>query len=169
LDKFTGQLKFYTNFNTTDYMNSVKVKEDDMFLLSKNRLYKLSLQNAKVIDEKIIDAGKFGDIKYFGDASKIYVSKNNIGFESLSQADSSSLYLVNDKNDVLKMNQNLQSLTLIPYDSLYFFHRSNKDYTFLNKEEKTFVINNLSENIGILNVSNLNFSGINFFLFMNEH
>jgi len=164
-NKYTGQLKCYTKLNIPDFISSIKIKNGYVFLLLKNRICKWSLNDAKITDERTFDDVTFGEIDYCADEAKIYLSKNDSVFKPLSKTDSSGIYLVNKKSDVLILDKYLRNNALIPFDSIYIFRHSYKDIKFLNKNGKTFIMNDLFENAGVVNVNNLFASGNKLFSF----
>jgi outer membrane protein assembly factor BamB len=139
-NKENGNQKFISViFNEKDPILAVKVKEDVVYLMFKERISKHSLQDGSNIAEKTFNAKEQGDfINFIG--NHVYTLKKDSSFISLPMLDPSKFYVYTNKGNVLALDDGFNIEEIIALDELYINFLRKNDILFLSKDNETIII-----------------------------
>jgi hypothetical protein len=124
--------------------------KDSIDLFFKDRAIQYSLKNGSFTTTNY-DSEQIGNFEYTVGMFRTYI-KSDSTFQSLHSLDPRAMYLMSNKNKVVKINRNLGFDKNIALDELYSWRAESNKYTFLYHDNKVFVINNLNKVIAELNI-----------------
>jgi len=134
--------------------------KDSLDLLFKDRSIRYSL-NDGYVNMTTYDSEEIGDLENTVEMFSTYIMLDST-FLSLHSVDSSAVYLMSNKEKVVKLNKNLGFDKIIPFDEIYSWRTESDKYSFLYHDKKIFVTENLNKVIAELNI------GFNIFILDNK-
>lgn len=152
LYKETGDLKFLTIVNSVDEeILNYQVNENELVLVLDKRVLKYSIYSGELIMEKN-SSDKSDNYRGFL-ARNMYTQTKGNKYISLTDSDTTAMFLYNDKDETIVIDHMLNQKKIIEYDSLYIFYLATENHKFIASNGKTKVINNDGEMVAELNVS----------------
>jgi hypothetical protein len=140
-EKETGKQKFLTLIEAKDdQVLGYHLLNNEIYLVFKNRIAKYAKETGNLILERGFSAEEFGELKYFV-GYQVYITNGNGFYYSLSQSDSTKVYVFNDKGKVLVIDNELNVTRVIDYEDLNILYEKTPNYAFLAKDKLTSVVN----------------------------
>lgn len=151
-NKNTGKKIF---LQTIGYKNqqilSYEIEKDTLTLLSKNRIFKHSLKDGRELNERYYKTDSLGEFTKFAEPG-MYVLSDSVTIKPLL-SDSTNLYVVSSKNQILVLNNQLDITNIIPNEKICFCYLETKGYKLIDAGESTFVIDKNNKLVAELDIS----------------
>ena len=139
-NKETAEQLFFNKIDTKkNPILDLKVENDNIMLLSKDRMMKCSLINGSTISEKTIDGNVSGELKGFV-SNRVYFDATNSTMTNLVLSDISQKYIITDKNKVLIFDAELNITGDIDFSQLYLAQLKTNDYLLVTNEHQSFIL-----------------------------
>ncbi len=156
-EKETGKQKYLSLINTKDNpILQFKVVDKEIYLVFKNRIAKYSQKTGNLINEKTFLSEKFGELKFFL-GNQVFITNKNEEFISLTQSDTTKIYVFTSKREVLIIDNQLNVKKSIDYKDLNSYYLKVENYKFIAKDNLTWIIDNEGKKIAELNMSSNSF------------
>lgn len=136
---------------STSSGNDIMVQEDTIFLVSKNRVSKLSMINGLLISEKVFDIKALGELKGF--VGRHVYFKSDSTFKCLVTSDSTKQFLFTSTGKTLTTNNSFEVLNQTENSQLFILYLKTKFYKLLARGDETIVINHENKKIADLKIS----------------
>jgi len=150
-DKNTGKKLFLNTIGSkSQQILSFEIQKDTLILLSKNRIFRYSLKDGTELFEQYFKTDSVGEFTQFGENNMFLISDSATVKPLLS--DSTNLYVVTNKNQLLILNNQLDITNIIPNDKLCFCYLETKGYKFLDAGESTLVIDKNNKQVAELDI-----------------
>jgi len=135
-NKFTGKQKFNIltpkkNGQILDY----KQIDNELYLLFQKVIAKYSLETGNLISEKIFPIKEIGELKNFVD-NNLYISNSDGYFFNLAQF----LHINTTQGIIISVDPEINILNILKVKDTGINYLGYKEYQFIAKDEKTFVI-----------------------------
>ena len=142
-NKLTGKQRYIklTN-NANGIILDYKQIDNDIYLLFQNVIAKYSLETGNLISEKIFPIKKFGELKNFVD-NNLYISNSDGYFFNLAQF----LHINTAQEIIISVTPEINVLNTIKVEDTGINYLDYKEYQFIAKDEKTFVIDHQGKTI----------------------
>lgn len=152
-DRQSGKQIFLSLINVNDDpILSYQIKNSEIFLVFKNRIARYSMETGDLIVEKEFPKDSVGELKYFV-GNQVFITNQNGDLMSLTQFDSTKIFVFTSNGKTLSIDSELNILKTIEYSDLSIYYLRTKDYKFIAKDKKTFVINNAGKRIAEIDVT----------------
>ncbi|MDK2842903.1 MAG: hypothetical protein PWQ17_2409 [Anaerophaga sp.] len=143
----TGEQKYLTLINVKkDPILAFKILQDEVYLVFKNRIAKYSIKTGSQIIEKEFSQDNYGDLKHFV-GNQVYVTNENDHLESLTQSDTSKVFVFTDQGKILSVDSQLNVTDTIDYEDLSIYYLRIADLKFIAKDNQTLIIDNYGKRI----------------------
>ncbi|WP_029164159.1 PQQ-binding-like beta-propeller repeat protein [Anaerophaga thermohalophila] len=143
----TGKQKYLTLINVKkDPILAFKILQDEVYLVFKNRIAKYSIKTGSQIIEKEFSQDNYGDLKHFV-GNQVYVTNENDHLESLTQSDTSKVFVFTDQGKILSVDSQLNVTDTIDYEDLSIYYLRIADLKFIAKDNQTLIIDNYGKRI----------------------
>jgi len=153
-DLKTGKQLFLTpTKGKKDEINAIKIKNDNLLLVFKDRLSTYSLKDGSLLKEKEFYPYLDGELKY-PIGSQVYM-KTDSAYQSLTLSDTTKYYIYTAKEKILVLNDQLEAVEKLEFKDYYLYKGKEKEYKFLVKDKKTIVIDQNNKVIAGIDISNL--------------
>lgn len=139
----TGEQKFLSMLDEKNnpVLDFQTIKKE-LYLTTKNKLMKFSLETGNKEVEKEYSKDSIGELKYFV-GNQLFVPNKNNDFESLTQIDSTKIYLYTNQNKVLAINENMNITNTYDFKDLNILYHWINNYKLIAKDAKTFIIDKM--------------------------
>lgn len=156
-NKQSGKQIFLSFINANDDpILSYYIKNREIFLVSKSRIAKYSMQTGDLIVEKDIPVDNVGELKYFVH-DQVFITNQNGDLMSLSQSDSSGVFVFTSQGKTLSLDSELTITKSTEYVDLSICYLRTKDCIFIAKDNKTVVLNSTGQRIAEIDASSNSF------------
>lgn len=146
-DRETGQQKYLTLINVNkDPILGFEILNNEMYLVFNNRIAKYSVETGNQIIEKEFPQENYGDLKSFV-GNQVFVANDNEDFISLTQSDTSKVFVFTNQGKTLSIDSQLNVTNTIEYEDLNIYYLRTEDYKFVAKDKQTFIINDNGKRI----------------------
>ncbi len=137
----TGEQLFFNFINIKDEpVLDFQVRDNEIFLVFKNRMMKYSLTSGLKIADREFPADQFGDLNdTIGD--QVFITTPEGNFISLPQTDSTKLFIYSSQQKVLSIDSNLEVSGSYDLKDLNVYYLRLGEYKFFNSNDKTQVVN----------------------------
>jgi outer membrane protein assembly factor BamB len=143
----SGKQKFFSLFNAKDDpILSYQIQNREIFLAFKNRIAKYSMETGHMISEKIFPKDDIGEFKYFV-GNQVYIKNIYGDLMSLLKSDSTKVFVFTSQSKILSIDNKLNISKKIESNDLSIYYLRKKEYKFIAKDKKTFIVNNVGERI----------------------
>ena len=150
-DKETGKQIFCTTLDKKNPIFGFKIKDDDLLLVLKDRIIKLSMSDGSKIFEKTMDDNKSGELEGFV-GRHVYIDGANSTLTNLLLSDTSKNYIVTSKK-IFICNEKFYVIGDIDRDQLYFAYKKIGDYKLVVKDNKTIVLDVDNKKVAELDIT----------------
>ena len=140
LNAETGKQEYTRTIGTKDdFILDFKMVNDDILLVLKDRILRLSLSNNNKFEEKTVDPTAFGELKYFAGSRTIFKREDSI-LSNLVASDSTKYFVQTDTGITLELDYEFQVSNQYNKNDLYFYYNDLKDYKFFLKGDRSQTI-----------------------------
>jgi hypothetical protein len=140
-EKETGKQRFLTLIdNKDDKIRGYHIWNNELFLVFKNRIAKYSKETGKLIMEREFSAEEYGELRYFI-GKQVYITNGSDYYYSLPQSDSTKLFVLNDKDKILVLDNELNISRTLNFEELNIFYLQTPKFNFIAKDQTTIIIN----------------------------
>jgi hypothetical protein len=152
-DVQTGARKYFTIIDKeAGSIIHFKVFREELYLLFLNKIAKYNIQTGTQISEAEFSKEDVGKVRFFiGD--QVFIDNKHDHFFSLVQNDSTNLHILTLQDEIISVNKNLDVMHALDREDAYVNYLDVKNYRFIGKHDKTFIINNYGKKIAELDVS----------------
>ncbi len=152
-DRETGKQKYLSLINVKkDPILGFKIVKEEFYLVFKNRVAKYSIQTGNQILEKEFPEDNFGELKYFV-GNQVFVKNENNDLISLSQSDTSKVFVFTNQGKTLSVDNQLNVTDTIDYEDLSIYFLRTADLKFIAKDKQTLIIDNEGKQIAEIEAS----------------
>ncbi|MDR0232090.1 MAG: PQQ-like beta-propeller repeat protein [Dysgonamonadaceae bacterium] len=158
-DRETGkQIFMATTGVKKDPILSYQLTGNEILLAFKDRLTKYTKETGQFIMERNFHKNEFGELKYFI-GNQAFVVNENDEFVSLSQTDTTKIFVLTNKDNVLVLNNQLDITHTIAQKDLNICYLKTEKSKFITKDEgdnneyKTWIIDNSGKKIAEIETS----------------
>jgi hypothetical protein len=152
-DKVTGEPKYLTLMNVKDDpILGFNILDNEIYLVFKNWISKYSQETGDLLLEVELPEDKFGELKNFI-GKHVYVTKENGELSSLSQSDTTKVYVFTNKNEIISIDKQLNVAKIKDSKDLIFKYFQTKDYKFFSKDKLTLIIDNEGKKVAEIEAS----------------
>jgi len=153
IDKKTGKEVFFKTLNQKDNpIYDYSIKNDSVLALFKNQLRTYSLHDGMNGKEKSFNNETYGELKFFV-GKNVYKKVQNPDLNYITIKDSVNYFVQTNKDKTLKIDKNFNITDEYVYEDLYFKHTTYNNYTLLNNNDTTIILDNNYKQVAELNVS----------------
>ena len=152
-DRQTGKQKYLTFTNAEKSKKSDKdpilgyhLLNDEIYLVFKNKIAKYNKETGNQIAEKTFSEEKYDELKYFV-GGQVHITNQDGKLLSLTQNDSTRVHVLTNNGKILSIDKQLNVAKTIDNEDISIYYLRTKDYKFIAKGEKTFIINSEGEKI----------------------
>jgi hypothetical protein len=151
-DKTNGN-KLFLNPLTfrKEQLTAFQTQQDTLYLLSKKRLYKYSLNDGVELWEQYYKTDSVGEITNFA-GKDVYIAADS-NFVHLMANDTAQLGLYTRKDKLMTLDNMLNTKATYPIGDLYFCYLEYKGYKFLENGNNTVVVDKNNKQVAELNIS----------------
>jgi hypothetical protein len=151
-DKTNGN-KLFLNPLTfrKEQLTAFQTQQDTLYLLSKKRLYKYSLNDGVELWEQYYKTDSVGEITNFA-GKDVYIASDS-NFVHLMANDTAQLGLYTRKDKLMTLDNMLNTKATYPIGDLYFCYLEYKGYKFLENGNNTVVVDKNNKQVAELNIS----------------
>ncbi len=147
----TGEKKFETCIEGKDvYIADYLVGENDIVFLYKDKVAKYSLSNGSLIVEKEIKLEKDEKMEFFVDDG--YFVETSSGFSNMFDLDPENLYVSTRDDRIFAIRSDLTKGDTIDRKKIYITSFSQPGFKFVNKEDKTVLLDSENKILARLDV-----------------
>jgi outer membrane protein assembly factor BamB len=140
-DKQTGTLQYITQTKPDQIpILDYETFEDEIYLLSKNRLARYNLKTGKLLKDKYTDDESYGNLKYFANY-RIFFEDQDGNLLNLWQYDSTKVYLLNHKYRLFTVDKELNFNQIKEEKDLYLHYLSTDKYDFFSHNDMSIIVN----------------------------
>jgi len=140
---------------TIDYrnerINAFDLRQDTIYMLSKNRIFKYSLKSGDELLEQNFKVDSIGKFTEFA-AKDMYLETDST-FVNLYTSDSTRIYVYTDKNKLMVLNNKLEPIRAIPLQDIFYCYFEWKGCKFLENGNITVVIDSKGKEVAELNIN----------------
>ncbi len=151
-EKETGKQRYLSFIKGKDQILSFTVRNNDIYLVFKNRIAKYSQATGNLLKEKTFPREKFGELEYFV-GNHVFITNENKEFISLSQADSTKIFVFTSKGKILSIDNQLNIAETIDYEDWSIYYLKTNEYKFIAKDKLTWIIDNKGQKVAELNMT----------------
>lgn len=153
VNKTTGEQYYFKSLKETKSpIVDFKIENDSLTLIFKNQIANYNLQGANQGYSKIFEEEAYGTLNFFV-GNQLYSKQDDANLAFININDSIHDYVQTSKGKTLKLDQNFNVLNEFLFDNLYLRRRILNNYTFINKENQTIVLDKNFLSVGELNVN----------------
>lgn len=153
VNKKNGQKIYFESLNKENSpIYDFKIKNDSLQILFTNELATYSLKDGIKGQSKIFNKDTYGTLSFFV-GSQLYTKTSDSLPKYATIYDSINNYVQTSSGKTLKMDKKFNILSEYNFNDMYLRHGTFKNYTFINKEEQTIILNLDNNPIGELNLS----------------
>lgn len=141
LNTETGKKEYSKSIGTDDnFIMDYKVIDDNLFLVLKDKILKLSLSNMNEFEEKPIDLTDLGELNIFV-RSRIIFKKEDSVLSNLVLSDTTKHFVQTTKSIILELDDQFKVGHHYNISDLYFYYNDFKDYKLYSKgfREETII------------------------------
>lgn len=151
-EKKTGKQIFLKKVGyKNDQILSSDIKQDTLFLLTKNRILKHSLKDGAEIWERYFKTDSLGGLSQFG-GKELYLLIDSATIAPVCSAPN-SVSVFNKRNELLVLDADLKTTAVIPNDQIYTCYLKTKKYRFVDDGISTVVTDDSNHPVATLDVS----------------
>jgi hypothetical protein len=145
--------KIYLNLLTfsKEQLGGYQIEQDTVYLLSKKKLYKYSLNDGSELWEQYFKPDSIGEITNFA-GKDVYIAPDST-FISPMANDSVKVGLYTKKDKLMILDNILNTKATFPINDLFFCYLDFKGYKFLENGNNTVVINKNGKLLAEMNIS----------------
>jgi len=158
-DRETGKQIFMAAMGEKkDPILSYRLAENEIYLVSKDKLTKYTKETGQFIMEKTFHKNELGELKHFiGD--QVFIANENDEFVSLPQTDTTKIFVLTNKGNVLVMDNQLEITSTIEQKEPNICFLETGKYKFIakGKDYKTWIIDNSGKKIAEIEASSAAF------------
>lgn len=166
-DQETGEEKFFSEIiGKNDPILGLQINGSEISLAFKNKIKRYALANGNEIFEKDFPKSQFGELIDFV-GIQAFIEGESGHVESLRLSDTTRVYVLTSQKKILELDKNLEVIRSIEYDELGVFYEQFKDFKFIAKSGKTWIIDNNGQKIAEIDISSSGFI-INDFIYDKE-
>jgi len=153
-EKKTGKQKYFSLINNKkNPILSFKISDKIIYLISKDKIAKYSLETGNLIKEEILPNENFGEFKYII-GNQVFKKTNEQKFICLPKSDTTKIFIFTDKGKILGFNEQLNLTNILNYDDLYISYIQLKRFKFIiAKNNLTWIIDEKGEKTAELDVT----------------
>jgi hypothetical protein len=134
-----------------DQVASFQLQQDTLLLLSKNRVFKYSLKDGTELWENTLKTDSLGELSHFA-GTEMFIESDSV-FSNPLLTDSSNVYIFNNKNQLLVLNNQLDFKNIIPDNRIANCYLETNGYKFLEEGNNSIVIDKKNIPVAELEVS----------------
>jgi outer membrane protein assembly factor BamB len=139
-DKKSGKQVFLTLIDgKEDQVLGFKIKENELYLVFKNRMSKYSKSSGNLITDEAFSAEEFGELNNFI-GNQVYITDENNSFSCLPESDTTQVFVFTNNNKILAVDSQLNVTKTINYEDLSIYYLRSDDYKFIAKENQTWIL-----------------------------
>ncbi len=122
-----------------DPILSFQVKDEEIFLVFKNKIRKYSMSTGSILAERDFAKEDVGDLGYFiGD--QVFKSNDDGDLINLLKSDTTKVFVYTTQNKTLAIDINLKIAETYDLEKLSIYYLQTKDLKFIAKDQKTIII-----------------------------
>ena len=137
----------YKNDEIVDYLT----RQDTLYLISSNRVFKYSLQDGSELFEQKIKIDSVGELTRFG-GKNLFIVSDSLPIDPVL-SDSAHIGVYTTKNDLLYLDSLFNITDIIPDDVMSDCYLETKGYKFIDTGEMTLVIDKKNVPVAELYIS----------------
>jgi PQQ-like domain len=138
-DELTGRKKYQESIENVDFINDYEKRNNEIMLLTNNKLLKYDLISGKLITDIAIKNTKDDPLKSFvGD--QIFEKNNDDTYQSVVRSDTSNWVIATQKNTLITFDKDLNALKEQDFDQLYVKRKHGQNIIFLKNKNEIIVL-----------------------------
>lgn len=142
----TGEQIFYRAILTKDdFILDYKLVDDNLLVVLKDKIIKLSINNVDDFNEKIINSDTYGELKYFTKKEMVY-KQDDLALLDIVITNPTQYFVQTNKRLVLELDSSLEIANKYAINDLYIYYNTHKDYKFFIKGDRnnTFIVDKVN-------------------------
>jgi outer membrane protein assembly factor BamB len=140
-DRETGEQKYIVQIKIDQIpILAYDIFENEIYLLSKNKITKHDLITGNLLVEKSISKDSLGIFKYFA-SDKVFIEDKDGHYLSLWQYDSTKMFILNQKHTLFSVDKELNVQQIKEEKDLYLHYLSTDEYNFFSHDDITIIQN----------------------------
>ena len=133
----TGEQEiFRTILTKDDFILDYKLVDDNLLLVLKDKIIRLTINNTDDFKEKIINSDTYGELKYFTKREMVY-RHEDLGLSDIVVTNPTQYFAQTNKGLTLELDRNLEITNQYSIDDLYIYYNTFKDYKFFIKGDRS--------------------------------